>query len=762
MSFRNSVPQSPFPSLPQLGWRALVASALALAFSRPGSALALAEPGTTGDANAPVLPVVDVEGARDRSASLVAWSGGSAEGAPVAIDRIDASDLTARGVTSLSSAIRVDPSVGDNYNTFGYVEGLQVRGFTLTEMLNYQRDGLPVSNHVPVALEDKEAVEILKGVSGMLAGVSAPGGLVNYVLKQPTDSTLVSLDGTVSERGSVALHGDFGGRLGASDQFGYRINVVGEERRPVIDHAWSHRALISGFFDWRAQPGTLLQLEFEHQYVAQTSVPGYGLLDASGTGAATTLPAPIAPTINLNDQPWTQPFQSIATTASVRAEQALSADWKLLARLGTQRSVANDRVAFADGCSAGVNYVYNGMCGDGSTDIYQFVSDGERRVVNDTDVKLQGHLTVAAARHDVTLGAGTTRYSERYPYQQIYGYAGTINVFQQQMLAPVPASDPANLALNAPLDTDLDQLYAYDVGHYAHGLSSWMGARASRITQSSSLTDGSQASRLQQHVVTPWLGLGYEPAQGTLLYVSTGSGIDVASAPNHVTQRSTGNVLVIANPGQALPAQRSHQVEMGLKWHPQTTWSLEAALYRIVKPFVDNVPLSPNGAGTSSYLQVAGARSERHQGLELQAQWQATAQVSWRASLAAIDARTTQAADASWVGKPAGNVAPLSFVVQNAYQPAGIPGLGWNNLATFNTHKAVLPDGSVYLPDDWQWDTALAYRWRAQGLRYAITAGVDNVTNHHAWREAPMASWGSIYLFPNPARSARLNLQLTW
>ena len=159
---------------------------------------------------------------------------------------------------------------------------------------------------------------------------------------------------------------------------------------------------------------------------------------------------------------------------------------------------------------------------------------------------------------------------------------------------------------------------------------------------------------------------------------------------------------------------------------------------------------------------MAGARSERHQGLELQAQWQATAQVSWRASLAAIDARTTQAADASWVGKPAGNVAPLSFVVQNAYQPAGIPGLGWNNLATFNTHKAVLPDGSVYLPDDWQWDTALAYRWRAQGLRYAITAGVDNVTNHHAWREAPMASWGSIYLFPNPARSARLNLQLTW
>jgi iron complex outermembrane receptor protein len=45
--------------------------------------------------------------------------------------------------------------------------------------------GLPVSNFAPLALENKERIEVLKGVSGLQSGVSAPGGLVNFVTKTP-------------------------------------------------------------------------------------------------------------------------------------------------------------------------------------------------------------------------------------------------------------------------------------------------------------------------------------------------------------------------------------------------------------------------------------------------------------------------------------------------------------------------------------------------------------------------------------------------
>ncbi len=741
-------------------------SAVADAVATAGGLAAAAATATTDSPPPTMLPSVVVEARASRGpeggGSLNNFSSAPESLTPLAIDRIDAAELLDRGVTSLSAAIRTDPSVGDNYNTFGYIENLQVRGFTLNELLNYQRDGMTVSSHVPVALENKEAIEILKGTSGMLEGASAPGGLVNYVLKQPTANDMVALESTVSERGSLLLHGDFGGHFGEQRQFGYRINLAAEERRPEIDRAWSKRALASGFFDWRASTDTLVQLEFEHQKVREISVPGFGLLDTGGTGVATTLPAPINPWINLNSQPWTQPFESTQTSASLRLQQRLGADWDFAVKAATQRSTTNDRIAFPDGCGNGPvpipNYggapVYNGLCGNYYVDVYQYVSDDEVRNTNAADAKLHGRVHAGGIEQEITLGLRTTRYSERYPPQQIYQNVGAVAVFAPLALAPNAVPN----TLNAPIDTDLDELYAFDVVHFAQRWSTWLGARATRITEDSSLTDGSQATALQQHLLTPWIGLGYEPWSGGFGYASAGSGVEVANAPNHpVTVQSNGAQLTLANPGQALPAQRSRQIEIGFKQRGGESWSLDATAFRIEKPFTDNVPLA-----TGESLQVAGARVERHQGLELGGKWQALASVRLRAAATLIDARTIAAADPSWIGKPATNVAPLAASLQDAWSPAGLPGFSWSNLWTFSGHKSVLPNGSMALPNAWQWDSGIRYARNAQGMRWTWRAGVDNLTNRTYWREAPTASWGSIYLFPAPARSARLSLGLDW
>jgi iron complex outermembrane receptor protein len=700
-------------------------------------------------------PASDISGTE----SLGGLSSAPISATPLAIDVIDAEELLDRGVNSLSSAIRTDPSVGDNYNTFGYIEALQIRGFVLNELLNYQRDGMTVSSHVPVALEDKQRIEILKGTSGMLEGSSAPGGLVNYVLKQPTDKTLVELDSTISERGSLLVHGDFGGRLGDQHQFGYRINLAAEERRPEVDDAWAKRVLASGFFDWRATPDTLLQAEFEHQKVRETSVPAFGLLDTNGGPVATTLPPPISPDLNLNDQPWTQPFESTETSASIRLKQRLDANWDLALKAGTQRSVANDRIAFPDGCSTGPVYLYNGLCGNYNIDIYQYISDDEVRNTNSTEGRLHGHIAIGPVEQEINIGTRTTRYSERYPPEQTYTYVGTINIFAQGAL---PANPTPN-TLNAPLDTDLDEIFAYDVAHFGAGWSTWLGARFSRITEDSSLTDGSESTRLQQRFITPWFGLGYEPWSGGFAYASAGSGVEVNNAPNHEVTLQTGTVLSLVNRGQALPAQRSRQVELGFKQHASELWTLDAALYRIEKPFADNVPLAAYASdGTQEALQVAGAREERHQGVELGSQWQALPTLQLRASASYIDARTIQAVDPAWVGKPATNVAPLAVALQQAWSPAQLEGFTWLNYENYAGHKSVLPDGSVYLPNYWQWDTAVRYARNIRGYQWTWRAGIDNLTNRRYWREAPTATWGSIYLFPAAARSARLSASVSW
>jgi iron complex outermembrane receptor protein len=753
-----------------------------LLVSLGAGALAQQAPPPDNGANGPSLPTVVVEASRPAQpkpeGSLDSISSTPIATTPLAVDVISTGELLDRGVNSLSSAIRTDPSVGDNYNTFGYIEALQIRGFTLDEFLNYQRDGMNVSSHVPIALENKESIEILKGTSGMLTGSSSPGGIVNYVLKQPTDHTLVELDSTVSERGSVLLHGDFGGRFGPANQFGYRINVAAEDRHPEIQDAWSKRALASGFFDWRFDADTLLQAEFEHQKVRETSVPGYGLLDATGTGVANVLPPPINPWINLNSQPWSQPFESTETSASVRLHRKITSDWDLTVKLATQRSVANDRVAFPDGCSyfnSALNantgyYLYNGMCGNYNVDLYQYVSDDEVRNTNTTDTHVHGHIALLGSDNEVTAGLRTTRYSERYPPLQVYdltsppgtpGCPASTTPFNVYAQTATPACPSPN-TLNAPLDSDLDELYAFDVAHFAQAWSAWFGARFTRITQDSSLTDGSEATALQQHLITPWLGLGYEPWKGGFAYASAGSGVEVNNVPNHEATLFTGQGVQFLNRGQVLPAQRSHQVELGFKEHPDAAWSFETALFRIEKPFPDNIPVTVDSTGVEHALQVAGARVERHQGIEIESKWQALDSVLLVANVTAIDAKTIQAVDPSWVGKAATNVAPLAASLQDTWSPEFLPRFSWSNIWTYAGHKAVLPDGSVDLPNYWQWDTNARYAMTAQGLHWTWRAGIDNVTNRTYWREAPMATWGSIYLFPAAGRTGRISVAVDW
>jgi iron complex outermembrane recepter protein len=89
------------------------------------------------------------------------------------------------GVATLGSLTRLDASIADAYNADGYWAILSARGYTLDNRFNYRRDGLPINAETAVALDNKERIEVLKGTSGIQAGTSAPGGLVNLVVKRP-------------------------------------------------------------------------------------------------------------------------------------------------------------------------------------------------------------------------------------------------------------------------------------------------------------------------------------------------------------------------------------------------------------------------------------------------------------------------------------------------------------------------------------------------------------------------------------------------
>ena len=153
------------------------------------------------------LPTVSVTAPRAPVGQLPSFVGGISDApievTPQSISTLSAQELKATGTYSLSGAFRNETSASDAYNTVGYIESIAIRGFLLDNSLNFRRDGMPISNYSPLAIENKERIDILKGVSGVQAGVSAPGGLVNYVIKRPTSTPLSEVTLRASERGTL-------------------------------------------------------------------------------------------------------------------------------------------------------------------------------------------------------------------------------------------------------------------------------------------------------------------------------------------------------------------------------------------------------------------------------------------------------------------------------------------------------------------------------------------------------------------------------
>ncbi len=711
-----------------------------------GAAGALAQTGPAPDGT--TLPEVRVEARGADPATERASVGGLGEApisrTPQSISVIRTETMRELGEQSLSSAIRSETSAGDAYNTIGYVETLQVRGFVLDNALNYRRDGLAISNHAPVAFENKEGIEILKGVSGLQSGVSAPGGMVNYVLKRPTTAPLRDVFFGVSERGTTLLQGDFGGRLGEDNRFGYRVNLAGEERRPMVHDAPGDRTFVSGFFDMRLPGAALLEAEFENHRVRQRSVPGFGLLDGNGDGVADTLPAPIDPRINLNDQPWSQPFESDSTIGSIRFQQAFATTWFYGLRYGAQNIRTNDRLAFPDGCSSGPNYVYPGFCGNYDFDVYDYRSENEQRRMRTAEAFLHGEFGTGALRHELSAGVKRIRYSERYDPMQTYNWVGVSNVFSPQVLP----EDPTPSTLNTLSDMRSDELYLTDTLRFERW-SLWLGLRHSNMTRSSERTDGSESVSYEQSFNTPWAALGYEPWVGGFGYLSAGKGVETEVVPNRPLQ--------YVNYGAVLPALESKQLELGFKQVLPGAGLASVALFEIRKPYGQDV-----AQDDGRLLRVPDGQEARHRGLELAWLGRPTRSLALQAQATLIDAKITSSLDPALVGNRPTNVAPAAVSLLAAWQVPGASRLTWTNRVVYSGPKQVTADNSIELPWSWQLDTALAYRQPTASGLLTWRLGIDNLFDRRYWREAPTQYWGGTYLFPAMPRTLRASLQMTF
>ena len=629
-----------------------------------------------------------------------------------------------RDSASLADVTRLDAGITDAYNPPGYWSQLAVRGYTLDNRFNYRRDGLPINAETVIAQGNKQALEILKGTSGMHAGTSAPGGLVNLVVKRPQSQVRHASLGWEQD-GSLGAAMDVGDRAGADGKLGWRINASAERLEPPMRNSQGRRWLLAGAADAELAPGSLLEAEVELSHQSQPSTPGFSLLGARLPDART-----IDPRTNLNNQAWSLPVVMNGRTASLRYTQALTDRIDLVAHAMTQRLRTDDRIAFPFGCSSEGDY--SRYCSDGSFDVYDFRSEGERRRSDALDLSVKGQATLAGLPHQFNAGVLFTRFQARFN-RQAYNWVGTGSIDALMQLA----ADPSLSADNTNRDERSTELHLQDMVSLAGQLRLWGGVRHSRLHRSSVQTDGSQPTGYRQSFTTPWLALSQALAAQQTVYLSWGQGIESEVAPNRARY---------TNAGQALPSLKSRQIEAGIK-HAGAALEWRLAAFDIQRPVWRDV--GPCDGDASCTRQADG--HARHSGLEAEAEWRAGA-ISLRGSALVLRARREDSLDAKLSGQRPTNVPASSLKLQGAYNVPGLPGLALLGFVTHEGARMVVPDNSVATPGWTRADLAARYTQRLGGVTAVWRLGVDNVANHRAWKEAPY-QYEHAYLYPLAPRT---------
>ena len=105
---------------------------------------------------------------------------------------IDSQVMEEQRATTLGDVLKNDASVSAG-GTGRNRERFSLRGFDVESSSGFLRDGHQHWSHYRQPVELLERVEVLKGPSGLLYGISAPGGLINMVAKKPTYDTQVQV-----------------------------------------------------------------------------------------------------------------------------------------------------------------------------------------------------------------------------------------------------------------------------------------------------------------------------------------------------------------------------------------------------------------------------------------------------------------------------------------------------------------------------------------------------------------------------------------
>lgn len=665
---------------------------------------ALAQTGSIADpAQLQVINVIGekTSGYAPESTELGMFRGMDLLDIPATINIVSREILDEQGATGLHDALRNVAGVVRQQQSGVAYDQLSVRGINLDNRSSYMFNGvLPFDNNLPLPMEDKERMEVLKGAAALYYGFVDPGGVVNMVTKRAGSKPVTTLNLSTDDQGLALAHVDIGRRFGARQQFGVRINALTNNIHSPIDQDHGYRRLFSAALDWRVNQA--LTLKYDVERIRASITEQAAVVPPAAVGGVVTLPALPDPSRLLSMRG--KDTKSEATTHLLAADYAINGNWSARFSAGESRTRRDRWLWIFDSYNSGT----------GAGNVYGADQPGQDYLNQNLRAEINGRFKTGTIGHDVLFGLSQNRLYQ--PSFNTYMYRAAQNLYAPVEVAALIRAPGGSK--NVLRDRAFYEQTVRNGGGFVMDRvtlnEQWSLVAALRYSKYKS--DQLNSDSYQASASSPAVSVVYKLTPRTSLYGSYIEGLESAgSAPTSAD-----------NAGQSLPAVVSKQKELGLRSKVMGDLMASAAYFELARP----------SAGTDSDNIYALNGKERYRGLEMSLQGDVGKNLSVMTSLMLLDAEVRSSTTANLVGKTPENTPRRTASVFASYRLPQLQALSLNAGAYAMGARPINALNQASIPGYTIFTAGMRYRTAFFGTPTTLRATVENLSDKQYWSAA--------------------------
>lgn len=680
--------------------------AFSLAVAIPAAPPALAQEQTLGEitvtadpASSKGLPEVYSGGQTARGGKIGILGNRDMLDTPFATTSYTSELIESQNARTVGKVLENDPSVRFTTPAGHVVENFWIRGFLVTDS-NTAMNGLyGIAPHGRVPTEMVERVEVFKGPSALVNGMSpagAIGGAVNVVTKRAGNEPLTRIGVDLESGGRAGARIDAGRRFGEGKEFGLRFNGAYRDGDVELDGQSRTSQLGALGLDWR---GRRARLELDIYDSREESDNGSPFI----VSFLTDVISPPDSSTNL----FKGTYGVMENRgAMLRGEFDFSENVSAYATYGQRQNrywgyINGTR---ADNVTLTGNFTKRMSHQDGYADS------------NTWEVGLRGNLATGAIKHEWVLAASRLWLESGMATNNSALFASNIYDPVPSRLASRPGSAPKSN------ETRLGGIALADTMSFLEGkLAVTVGLRNQDIRDTSFGATGAVTASYDKSVTTPAVGVVVKPWSPSLaFYANYIEGL----AKGPTAPASSGGITVV-NANQVFAPYVSEQHEIGAKWDAGG-YAHSISLYQIAEPM-----LVYSGPNTARVYGVDGEKRVR--GLE----WTVMGQItrSLRLLGGAALARSEQRNTSNGIndGKDAYGVPDWQGNLGLEWDTPWLPGLTLSGRAVHTSKQYLNYANTRQIPGWTRYDLGVRYRTRIAGRNTVLSATLDNVFDKDYW-----------------------------